>query len=240
MKFIVSVLLLFISCIKSQSQIYNTKHFKIFYTNIDRNTSEVADSLETNYGRIITTLHSQQLPTVSVHLYIDTISFREGIKRWVPNPSIWTTGITLGDSAIHIISPNASNQDYKAMIKSIIHEFAHCVSRHINWTLVNNPRWLWEAIAIYEANQTSDPYQLSYLINQKPPTLKQLNDWSDTTLYDVGYFIGEYLVSKGDAVLNSLIKNDGNIKQTLDMDDEEFTKQWFAFVRKKYGIKKLN
>jgi len=36
--------------------------------------------------------------------------------------------------------------------------------------------------------------------------------------------------------LNSLIKNNGNIQQTLNMDDAEFTKQWFAFVKKKYGI----
>ncbi|HEY1870644.1 MAG TPA: hypothetical protein VGG71_06260, partial [Chitinophagaceae bacterium] len=102
-----------------------------------------------------------------------------------------------------ILSPNAPNQDYHEMIKSTIHEFAHCVSRDINWTIVNDPRWLWEAIAIY----------------------------------DVGYFLVQYLVeTKGSPVLNALIKNNGNIMQTLDMDDEEFTKQWFAFVKKRYSI----
>jgi len=36
--------------------------------------------------------------------------------------------------------------------------------------------------------------------------------------------------------LKSLIQNNGNLKDTLNIDDEEFTKQWFAFVKKKYGL----
>jgi hypothetical protein len=229
---------LIVCCVSSEAQIHKTNHFKIFYSSLeDQNIKEIADSLETNYTRIIASLQSPELPIVSIHFYTDTANFRESVKRWVPNPSIWTTGITLGDSAIHIISPDAPNQDYRAMMKSTIHEFAHCVSRHINKTIVNNPRWLWESIAIYESNQTSDPRQVPYLVNQKPPALGKLNDWSDTAIYDVGYFIAEYLVeSKGNAVLNALIKNNGNIKETLKIDDEEFTKQWFAFIKKKYDI----
>lgn len=237
MKLIITVLLI-ICCVNSEAQIYKTKHFKIFYTKLDdKNNKEIADSLENNYTRIITNLQSQELPIVSIHFYPDSVSFREGVKSWVRNPPVYMQGITLGDSAIHMISPNAPSQDYQTMIKCTIHEFAHCVSRHINKTIVNKPRWLWESIAIYESNQTSDPHQLSYLVNQKPPTTKELNDLSNTEIYDVGYFIAEYLVKiKGNDVLNSLIKNNGNIQQTLNMDDEEFTKQWFAFVKKKYSI----
>jgi hypothetical protein len=236
MKFITSLLL--ICCIRSQAQTYNAKHFKIFYTKLDdKNIKEIADSLEANYTRIIMDLQCQEPVTVKIRFYPDTPSYRDGVKQWTPNLPSWSGGSILGDSMIHIISPDAPKQDYQAQVKNVIHEFAHCVSRHINWSIVNNPRWLWEAIAIYESNQTSDPRQLSYLVNQKPPALKQLNDFSDTAIYDVGYFLSEYLVeTKGKPVLNSLIKNNGNIKQTLDMDDEEFTKQWFAFVKKKYGI----
>ena len=237
MKLIITVLLI-ICCVNSEAQIYKTNHFKIFYTKLDdKNIKEIADSLENNYTRIITNLQSKELPIVGIHFYPDSVSFREGVKSWVRNPPVFMQGITLGDSAIHIISPDAPNQDYQTMIKGTIHEFAHCVSRHINKTIVNKPRWLWESIAIYESNQTSDPHQLSCIVNQKPPTLKELNDWSNTDIYDVGYFIAEYLVEiKGNDVLNLLIKNNGNIQQTLNMDDKEFTKQWFAFVKKKYGI----
>jgi hypothetical protein len=237
MKFIVTILLA-ISCLNSKGQIYDSKHFRIFYTNLDsKNIKEISDSLEANYSRIIIDLQSQDLRIVGVHLYPDVSNYREGVKPWAPNLPSWSTGSTLGDSVIHIISPNAQNQDYQGMIKSIIHEFAHCVSRHINRTIANNPRWLWEAIANYESRQMSDPRQLPYLVNQKPPTLKELNDGSDTSIYDVGYLIAEYLVeSEGIPILNTLIRNNGNIEQALNMDDEEFTKQWFAFVKKKYRI----
>jgi hypothetical protein len=242
MKLIITTLLI-ICCTYLEAQIYKTNHFKIFYPKFDdKNIKEIADSLENNYTRIITNLQSQELQIVSIYFYADTASFRESVKRWNRNLPKWAIGITLGDSAIHMISPDspdARNQDfnYQEMIKGTIHEFAHCVSRHINMTIANKPRWLWESIAIYESNQSSDPHQLSYLVNQKPPTLIELNDMSKPYVYEVGYFIAEYLVeSKGNDVLNSLIKNNGNIQQTLNMDDEEFTKQWFAFVKKKYGI----
>lgn len=236
---LIIIAFLIICCTNLEFQIYKTNHFKIFYTKIDdKNIKEIADSVENNYTRIITNLQSQELPIVSIYLYADSASFREGVKNWVRNPPVFMQGITLGDSAIHMVSPDAPHSDgYQTTIRYIIHEFAHCVSRHINKTIVNKPRWLWESIAIYEAKQTSDPHQLSYLVNQKPPTLSELNVLAKPYVYEVGYFIAEYLVEiKGNDVLNTLIKNNGNIQQTLNMDDEEFIKQWFAFVKKKYGI----
>jgi hypothetical protein len=236
MKFI-TALLLMICCTSLEVQIYKTNHFKIFYTQLDnKNIKEIADNLENNYRRIITNLQSQELPVVSIYFYTDTATFRKALK-FGPKVPAWVNGITHGDSAIHMISPNNPTEDYQDMIRNTIHEFVHCVSRHINKTINNNPRWLWESIAIYESNQISDPHQLSYLVNQKPPTLKELNDLSKSYVYEVGYFLAEYLVEiKGNDVLNTLIKNNGNIQQTLNMDDAEFIKQWFAFVKKKYGI----
>jgi hypothetical protein len=237
-KLIITALLI-ICCTNLESQIYKTTHFEIFYTKIDdKNIKEIADSVENNYTRIITDLQSQELSIVSIYLYADTASFRRALNL-SPKVPAWVVGITYGDSAIHTISPDARYQDYgyQEMIRGTIHEFAHCVSRHINKTIVNKPRWLWESVAIYESNQTSDPRQLSYLVNQKPPTFKELNDISKPYVYEIGYFIAEYLVEiHGNDVLNTLIKNNGNIQQTLNVDDEEFVKQWFAFVKKKYGI----
>jgi len=188
MKFITAILLI-IFCINLEAQIYKTNHFKIFYTKVDeKNIEEIADSVENNYTRIVTNLQSQELPIVSVYLYADSASFREGVKNWVRNPPVFMQGITLGDSAIHMVSPDAPNSDgYQTTIRYIIHEFAHCVSRHINMTIGNKPRWLWESIAIYEAKQTSDPHQLSYLVNQKPPMLSELNVMAKPYVYEVGY-----------------------------------------------------
>jgi len=236
MKLII-ITLLIICCVNSEAQIYKTKHFKIFYTKLDdKNIKEIADSVENNYTRIITNLQSQELPIVSIYYYTDTENFRKAMN-FGPKVPAWVNGITHPDSAIHMLSPNVPTEDYQTMIRNTIHEFVHCVSGHINPTITNKPRWLWEAVAIYESRQTSDPRRLSYLVNQKPPTLNELNDLSKPYVYEVGYFIAEYLVEiKGNDVLNTLIKNNGNIQQTLNMDDEEFIKQWFALVKKKYGI----
>jgi hypothetical protein len=229
--------LLIMCCVNSEAPIYKTKHFQIFYTKLDnKNIKEIADSVENNYTRIITNLKSTELQIISIHYYTDTANFRKAMN-FGPKVPAWVIGITHPDSAIYMLSPNAPSEDYQPMIRGTIHEFAHCVSGHINPTIINKPRWLWEAVAIYESNQTSDPRLLTYLINQKPPTLIELNDLSKPYIYEVGYFIAEYLVEiKGNGVLNALIKNNGNIQQTFNMNDEEFTKQWFAFVKKKYGI----
>ena len=64
-------------------------------------------------------------------------------------------------SEIHMISPNDSKQDYHTMIRNTKHEFAHCVSLKINPAIGNNPRWLWQAVALYEANLPWDPSMLS-------------------------------------------------------------------------------
>ena len=237
MKWIIAMFLIAF-CAKSEAQVYNTKHFKIFYTSVDnKNIKEIADSLEGSYDRIIADLQCLEDVPVKVHFYADTPTYRQSVRHWAPNLPSWSGGITLGDSVVHMISPNAPYHNYREEMKNAIHEFAHCVSRRVNNRIANNPRWLWESIAIYESKQLVDPHKLPYLVNHKPPGLKQLSDFSDTTIYEVGYLVSEYLVETKDKnILNTLIKNNGNIKQTLNVDDEEFTRRWFAFVRKKYGI----
>ena len=94
-----------------------------------------------------------------------------------------------------------------------------------------------KAVALYEANFPWDPKMLPYLVNQQPPSLKELNELSNPNLYEVGYFIAQFISETyGASALKSLIQNNGNLNDTLNMTDEEFTKKWFAFVRKKYSI----
>ena len=76
-----------------------------------------------------------------------------------------------------------------------------------------------------------------YFVDQNPPSLKELNEIINPKIYEVGYFIVQFIVeTQGTAALKSLIQNNGDLEDTLDIDDEEFTKQWFAFLKKKYGI----
>ena len=232
------IFLLAVGCLDPTNSTFNTEHFIFFYAKPDeRKIKEMADSVEGSYARIVGDLRCQGMRKVTIHFYPSQVALWAAIKPWNPKPSAWTTGTTLGDSVIDIISPNAPGQNYMEMLRSTIHEFAHCVSRHINFKIVNNPRWLWESIAIYESGQVVDPKTLPYLVNHHPPSLKQLNDWSDTSIYDVGYFICQYLVeTNGSGILNTLIKNNGEIQGSLHVADDAFTERWFAFVRRKYGF----
>jgi hypothetical protein len=218
-------------------RLLTTEHFKIWYTDLDTaNIREVGGSLEANFERIVTDLQSGQLPVVNVHLYADGASLREAVKSSVPDLPSWAIGLATSVSEIHMLSPNFPKQNYQTMVRNLIHEFAHCVSLNINKSIGNNPRWLWESVAIYEANLPWDPNLLPYLKNQHPPSLTELNQISNTNIYEVGYFIAEYIVaSRGTAMLHALIKSNGDLK-ALGMKEEAFTKEWFQFVKKKYGI----
>lgn len=235
-KLFISLLSLAIACtsMNKADRVYNTSHFKILYTTLDdNNIKEIADSLENSYPRITTQLQSGDLPIVNVHFYENADAFTKAF----PGLPVWAVGQATSVSEIHMISPNNPKQDYQTMIRNTKHEFAHCVSMKINATIGNNPRWLWESVALYEANLPWDPHLLSYLVNQKPPSLEELNGFSGSAIYEVGYFIAQFIVETyGTNVLKSLIQNNGNLKATLNMNEEEFTKQWFAFVKKKYGI----
>jgi hypothetical protein len=218
----------------TKERIHTTIHFKIFYTPLDdRNVQEIADSLEKSYPRITTHLQSGDLPMVNVHLYVDGTA----LNKANPNIPAWAVGLATSVSEIHIISPNETHQDYQNMIRNTVHEFAHCVSMQINPRIANNPRWLWETVADYEANLPWDPKMLQYLVDQKPPSLNELNQFSNTRIYEVAHFIGQYIEdSKGPEGFKGLILNNGNLRDTFNMTDEEFTKAWFEFVKKKYGI----
>lgn len=236
MNYWISIFSLIISCtdIGENDRVHETTHFKIFYTNLDDgNIMEIADSLENSYPKITSHLQSGELAVVNVRFY-ESIS---ELRKVFPDFPLWAVGQATSVSEIHMISPNNPNQDYHTMIRNVIHEFAHCVSMKINNTIGNNPRWLWESVAIYEANLPWDPKMLPYLVNQKPPSLKELNDFSNPSIYAVGYFIAQFIVETyGAKTLKTLIQNNGNLHDTLKMDDEQFTKQWFAFVKKKYGM----
>lgn len=234
-KFLIGALSLTVSCTTvNKTRVYKTTHFTLNYTKSDdTNIREIADSLENSYLKITSSLQSGDLPVVNVHFYENITA----LNKVFPDFPNWAVGQAISLSEIHMISPNAPKQDYQTMIRNTKHEFAHCVSMKINSTIGNNPRWLWESVALYEANFPWDPHMLPYLVSQKPPSLKVLNELSNQNIYEVGYFIAQFIAeTHGTNALRSLIQNNGNLKDTLNLSDEEFTKQWFAFVKKKYGI----
>jgi hypothetical protein len=148
-------------------------------------------------------------------------------------------GAATSMNEIRMVSPNsrdiAGNTPYTSMLSCIVHEFAHCVTLHVNGTLANRPRWLWESVALYESRQFVDPKGLVYLRNGSQPSLDDLNDINDTRIYDVGYTIMEYVVNTwGVEAIGRLILLNGDLVNGLQLSPEEFQKSWFAYVANKY------
>jgi len=111
-----------------------------------------------------------------------------------------------------------------------LHEYAHIVTMVRNKSIPNNPRWLWEAIAIYATRDilSSDPEVPEFISNRDYPSLDELTVGFNSAderrnIYDLGYFIGDYIVLNwGIEALGDLVESNGNIPDTLDISVKEF------------------
>ncbi|RPI15122.1 MAG: hypothetical protein EHM58_14860 [Ignavibacteriae bacterium] len=217
---------------------YSSIHFTFYYTSYDSlSIKTTADSVERNYSRILSDLQTDTVLKTSVHFYKTYEELAAVVRHVVPNLPTWAIGLSTAKDTIHMLSPKHSEQNYEYMLIVLIHEFTHCVSLNINPAIANNPRWLWESAALYEAGQFVHPSQLPYMVNQNPPTLSQMNSISNTQIYEVGYLLSEYIVENWSRThLKNMILSNGNISQVLEMTVSEFQTAWFQFVKTKYNI----
>jgi hypothetical protein len=234
------------SCANSQKEeaedgVLRTEHFDIYYTELDSdNIQVVADSLENNYARIVSSLQAGKMEKVNLNYYSSKQDLKNAVKDVEPNLPDFAIGLATSVSQIHLLSPNYPNLDFQYMVRNTIHEFAHCVSYRVNPNIPNNPRWLWEAVAQYESGQFVNPKSLKYVVDNTPPSLEELSQFTNAYIYEVGYFIAEYLVqTHGEAILNELILNHGNIEKSIGMNADQLTEAWVAYVREKHAITKL-
>jgi hypothetical protein len=135
-------------------------------------------------------------------------------------------------------SPNlASRWRYADGVAAIVHEFAHCVSMRVNPGIPNNPRWLWETVALYEAGQILDPHTLPYMNAHRPPALADLNRIENTAIYEVGGLIGEFIVETwGRGALRDLVRTGGALQTVLGIDETTFVARWFEYERQRHGL----
>ncbi len=217
---------------------YISSHFTFYYTSYDSLfIKATADSVESNYTRVLADLLTDTIVRISVHFYKTHEELSNAVRNVVPNLPSWAIGLSTGKDAIHMISPKHPEQIYEYMIIVLIHEFTHCVTLNINPTFGNNPRWLWESIALFEGGQFIHPNQLSYLVQQNPPTLSQLNSVNNTQIYEVGYLLAEFIVENWSRQhLRNMILSNGNIAESLGITTNEFQTAWFQFIKNKYHI----
>lgn len=214
---------------------FTTAHFVFHYTDIDTPTIVSSAALvEAEFNRIVSDLGVTSMPIVNVTFYRDQPSMQAAVQAAVGTLPANATGLVTGVDQIHLISFSVGGSQRQV---ELVHEFAHAVSLRANPTFGNRPRWLWETVAVYEARQAVDPRTLPYMTALAPPALAELSSFDNTRVYDVGYTIGEFIVSRGGpAALRALILNNGDTTATLGLPAPDFEREWFAFVRGRYGF----
>ena len=218
---------------------YSSAHFVFQYTTLDAgNISTIASTVESQYPRIIADLSAGAMPTVQVTLYLDhaaMVAATQAVAGFIP---AFASGLVTAENQIHLMSPNAPAWGpFDRMVSNLVHEFAHCVSLHLNPRSANNPRWLWESVAIYESGQSVDLRTVGYMTALAPPSLESLNSFDNNRVYEVGYSIGEFVVSRwGQRGLRDLITRNGDTVAVLSLTPADFHRDWFAFARERYGF----
>ena len=207
-------------------------HFSFYYKSLTLTQIEpVIDYLEDNYSRIIDDLKLTSMPGVKVKIWEDVNDFMITMEE--------TLGVQYPGAYGYVTGINELRVLYRVDVKNIIlHEFVHVACLNINDTFANNPRWLWETVAVYESGDFIHPNQLSYMVEGDYPSLFELNNDYNTgnrKMYELGYVIGEFIVETwGRDSLVQLIENNGDIQLVLDISESEFENQMYEFIENRY------
>jgi hypothetical protein len=208
-----------------------TSHFVFRYTDGDANGLEsIAAAAEAAWQRVTADLGVTDMPRVRVTFYATHADLARAVLPTAGVIPGWATGLVTSSQDIHLLSPRAAPADAAL---TVVHEFAHCVTLHIDPGSGNNPRWLWETVAIYEAGQRGDPARVDAILDGPPPSLATLNSFETTTIYDIGYLIGAFIVERnGPTALRELVRSRGNTDTVLGLSAERFIDEWAAWARR--------
>jgi hypothetical protein len=186
----------------------------------------ISDSLFSKYGI------AKESDTIMVHVWRNYDAFLED--------QLTLTGTQFPGSGGYIFSPTDLALLYSEDIANVAeHEFVHASSLSINDQLGHESRWLWEAFAIYEADELIHPKNLGYLRDGKFPSIAELNGEFDgagaNRIYQVGYVLSEFVVETwGNEKYLELIQESADLEKVLSMTTEEFEIKWQKFVKEKY------
>jgi hypothetical protein len=192
----------------------------------------INEKLNDNYSRVLNDLKISSMNKVSVKIWNNESNFLDNMEQAIGQRYQGASGWVYSSTDIRILYRG----NYTSQIA--LHEFCHAVSLVVNNTIGNNPRWLWEAVAIYEAGEFVNPTTISYLVSGNFPTLAELNsDFNSggNKIYSVGYLLSEFIITNWDkSNFINLIKENGNIEQTLGISTQQFEEGWKEFVINKY------
>ncbi len=198
-----------------------TAHFLLRFTEQDAHLMDsYAAELEGNYQRILSDLGQADIGRVTGRFYPDRASF---------------TAATGWDATGSVQGPNTFSVVAAPLNLSLpVHEFVHNVSLHLN-PQAQEPVWLWEAVAVYEAGEFVHPSSVSCLANRQFPTLASLGRQGACTIYAVGYTIIELIVERWNmAAVRDLIASNGDVPGVLGLSTADFETAWYEFLEERY------
>lgn len=233
--FLLFLFTLFLSCSKQTTPVepINKAHFEfILYDGL--NTADIlstSTALDDNYQRILDDLQVTGMPKITIKIWADYNHFLDDMENDIGTRYTGATG--------YIFGPTESRLYFNDQVAvAAVHEFAHLVSMQVNISISNNPRWLWEAVALYENNEFIHPSTLPYMVSGDYPTLAELNtDYNNSNhrIYQVGYLLLEYIVTNwGMDTVIGLIQNNGNLSASLGLTNSEFESGWYQYLETTY------
>ncbi len=208
-----------------------SEHFVFLCSEIDSTTiAHIASQLEANYNRILKDFNLDQLPPTTVRVYPNKQSFHQGIN--FPGAPDALLATAFGKDDVRMASPRGVDaEDSIMLIKMVTHEFTHCVHLNIDYS-PNNPRWLWEGVANFEAGWFIDPGEQPAIRDKIFPPFATLTNGLE---YDLGYVIIEAIrdIWGFDKVIE-LIKKRGNTIVALGVDQKAFEETVYQQIYRKY------
>ncbi|TRO47212.1 hypothetical protein E2P65_04720 [Candidatus Bathyarchaeota archaeon] len=209
-----------------------SEHFRFYFDGFSLDGLQpIIDSLEENFDRIVADLGVGSMPVVRVKVWVSKAGFYREMERLLGVRYPGADGYVYGSGEFHVMFVD------DVAVKAV-HEFAHVVCLKLNPTFGNNPRWLWEAVALYEAGQLIYPDRLGYIVDGDYPSMEELDSPYGTQgnrIYSVGYTLAEYIVDVwGMGSLRDLVRTNGDLESVLGVGAREFELGWHAWVEDKY------
>jgi len=207
-----------------------TAHFRLMTDAApDGVLQEVAGRLEAELPRVQSDLEVSATSVFTVRVFQDDGAWLAEVQRYIGR-RIDTAGYVTGPGELRVLAVSE-------VARNATHEMAHCLSLYVNPRFANNPRWLWESVALWENGELVDPRTLDYMVAGRPPTLDELSAdvAASRQVYEVGYTIGEFVVARGGReALVRLVRANGDTRAVLGLDARAFEEAWYAFVRERY------
>lgn len=193
--------------------------------------NDVAATLAEHYDRLLTNQGVEGLPIVTVKVWGDRSAFEAAFLAHPDGNAKFPTKLVGGYIDAADWEARFFNFD-RPLGLTAVHEVTHLVSIAANPTIDNNPRWLWEAIAIYESGRpfVLEKVDLKCIGASSAPTLQELND-HPLNIYRVGSYLTQFVAETwGFESLRHLIKRNGDIQEALGISEQEFESLWHRWM----------